>query len=217
MRRQWICHGHWSLPVGRSHFGAAAEYVVSFRKLAERNRLLFGALSMVATVLVIGFVAVTIALTREQAARREADKARQDAETDKTRSEEVTLFLRKMLMGAGPSMALTRDTTVLREILDKTTERLALELTNQPRSRRTCGPSWGRCTGILAENAQAEAMFREALTNRIKLSGAESEAASDVMHELGQVLNVQYKTDEAESCVRRALAVRQKIVRGEKP
>jgi eukaryotic-like serine/threonine-protein kinase len=182
-----------------------------FRKLAERNRLLFGALSMVATALVIGFVAVTIALTREQAARREAVKARRDAETDKTRSEEVTHFLREVLNGAAPSTALTQDTTVLREILDKTAKRLAVELTNQPAVQADLRAELGKVYADIGRNAQAEAMFREALTNRIRLSGAESEAASDVMYELGEVLNEQYKTDEAESCVRRALAVRQKL------
>jgi len=186
-----------------------------FRKLARRNRLLFGALSMVATVLVIGFVAVTVALTREKAARREAEKARRDAETDKTRSEEVTRFFRKILAGAAPSMALTRDTAVLREILDKTTKRLAVELTNQPAIQADLRLELGKVYEDIGQNAQAEAMFREALTNRIKLSGEESEAAADLMNELGKVLNLQSKRDEAEAYVRRALAVRQNLF-GEK-
>src|SRR5258708_18859345 len=140
-----------------------------FRKLAERNRLLFGAVSMVATVLAIGFVAVTVALAREQAARREADKARREAETDKTRSDEVTRFLRKILAGAAPSMALTRDTTVLREILDTTTKRLAVELTNQPAVQADLRTELAKVYEDIGQNARAEAMSREALTTRIKI------------------------------------------------
>lgn len=179
-----------------------------FRKLAERNRLLFSALSMVTTVLVIGFVAVTVALTREQAARR-------DAEADKIKSEEVTRFFRKMLMGAGPSKALTRDKTVLREILDETAKQLDVELTNQPEVQADLRAELGKVYWDMGQNAQAEAMFRAALATRIKFFGDESEAASDVMYGLGEALNQQYKTEEAEYYLRRALAMRQKLF-GEK-
>jgi hypothetical protein len=37
-----------------------------------------------------------------------------------------------MITGVGPSIALGRDTTLLREILDRTVNRVSNELTNQP-------------------------------------------------------------------------------------
>jgi len=181
------------------------------RKLAERNQLLFGAVSIVATILVIGIVVVTLALTRERTARREADKARRDAEADKARSEEVTRFLEDMLEGAAPSIALTRDTTILKVILDRASKRLAVELTNQPAVQADLQARLGKVYGDIGQHAQAEAMFRPALSTRTRLFGEESEAASDVMLELGHVLDIQSKTTEGESYVRRALAVRQRL------
>src|SRR5204863_7841558 len=41
-------------------------------------------------------------------------------------------LLQEMITSVGPSIALGRDTTLLREILDKTANRVANELTNQP-------------------------------------------------------------------------------------
>jgi predicted RNA-binding protein Jag len=47
-------------------------------------------------------------------------KANREAE----RSRQVTQFLQEMLKDVGPSVALGRDTTMLREILDRTNQRL---------------------------------------------------------------------------------------------
>jgi serine/threonine protein kinase len=186
-----------------------------FRKLFRRNRLLFGSLSAVAAIFVIGFVAVTFALTRERAAHREADKSRREAEADRARSEEVTRFLEDILDGAAPSMALTRDKSVMKAILDKAAMRLAAELTNQPAIQADLRTRLGKVYGDIGQHAQAEAMFREALATRIRLFGEESEAASDVMYELGHALGLQARDDEGEPYTRRALAIRQKLF-GEK-
>jgi eukaryotic-like serine/threonine-protein kinase len=186
-----------------------------FRKLFRRNRLLFGALSAIGTIFVIGFVAVTFALTRERAAHHEADKSRREAEADKARSEEVTRFLEDILDGAAPSVALTRDKTVMKAILDKAAKRLAVELANQPAIQADLRTRLGKVYGDIGQHAQAEAMFREALATRIRHFGEESEPASDVMYELGHALGLQSRDDEGESYTRRAFAIRQKLF-GEK-
>ena len=61
------------------------------------------------------------AKTNERATRTEASK-----------SEQVARFRTDMLKGVGPSVALGRDTKMLKEILDKTAERVSKDLTNQP-------------------------------------------------------------------------------------
>jgi serine/threonine protein kinase/Tfp pilus assembly protein PilF len=181
------------------------------QKLFLRNRLLFGSLSAVAAVLVIGFIVVTVALTREQIARRETDQARQEAVADKLKSEEVKRFLEDMLEGAAPSLALTRDTRVFRLILDRAAKRLAVELTNQPAVRAELQALLGTVYADIGQKAQAEALLRDALATRIKLFGEESETASDVMFKLGQVLDLGTKADEAETFTRRALQARQNL------
>jgi eukaryotic-like serine/threonine-protein kinase len=189
--------------------------IYKFRKLFLRNRLLFGALSMVGATFVIAFVAVAVALTREKVARREADKALREAESDRTNSNQVTVFLEAMLEGVGPNVALGRDTTVLKAVLDQTAARLAVELTNQPAVQAELRSMLGRVYDDIRQYKESEAMFREALATRTRLFGEESEAASDSMLDLGNMLSLQSRESEGESYLRRALAVRQKLF-GEK-
>jgi serine/threonine protein kinase len=185
------------------------------RKLASRNRILFGAVSMVAIMFAIAFLAVTVSFTRERTARRESEKSRQQAETDKTRSQQVTRFLEEMLDGVAPSVAVGRDTAMLREILNKTARRVDVELTNQPLVQADLRLRLGKVYSDLGQSAQAEVLFKQALATRTALLGEESEAASDVMLELGPLVSDSSSAAEGEACVRRALAVRQKLF-GEK-
>jgi serine/threonine protein kinase len=109
-----------------------------FHKLAARNRLLFSGLGVIALLLVMGLGILSVLLTRERAAYREADGARvqaradqQKAQTEAAKSQQVTHFLEKMLQGVGPSVARGRDTTMLREVLDETSE-VSVLFHNQP-------------------------------------------------------------------------------------
>jgi mannitol-specific phosphotransferase system IIBC component len=111
-----------------------------------RNKLLFIGIGTIALLLVSSLILVSAALARERQARREAEAERiktgqalQQAETDKEKaqteaikSRQVTQFLKDMLQGVGPSAARGRDTTMLREILNRTGQRVGDELTNQP-------------------------------------------------------------------------------------
>src|SRR5439155_20123536 len=117
-----------------------------FRKLVRRNKLAFGAASLVTAALVIGlglstWLFVKERRTRQRAENAEREQARQrqqaEAEGKKARSEaaksqQVARFLQDMLQSVGPSVAQGRDTAMLQEILDKTAERVGNDLTNQP-------------------------------------------------------------------------------------
>ncbi len=182
-----------------------------FGKLFRRNRLLFGAATVIAVVLVAGFVAVAFALTREQAARVEADKSRLQAEADKTASQEATRFLKEMLRGVSPSAAVGRDTRMLEEILDKTVKRLPVELADQPAIQADLQTILGVVYRDLDQLAQSEEILREALATRSRLFGEESDATAKTLIELGHTLGLQSNEEEAETYVRRALAARQKL------
>ncbi|MFN8546620.1 MAG: tetratricopeptide repeat protein [Candidatus Eisenbacteria bacterium] len=88
------------------------------RKLVARHRPLVAALSVALLAIVLSAVVSTAMFLR---ARTEAAKAQQ-----------VAAFLGDMLEGAGPSVARGRDTALLREILDRTAERVRTELSKQP-------------------------------------------------------------------------------------
>ncbi len=89
-----------------------------FAKLVRRHRAAFGALAAILVILAASSVIATAMYFR---AREEA-----------VRSQQVATFMREMLSGAGPSVALGRDTKLLREILDKAAKRVEHDLAGQP-------------------------------------------------------------------------------------
>jgi serine/threonine protein kinase/tetratricopeptide (TPR) repeat protein len=117
-----------------------------FQKLVRRNKLAFGAGALVFLVLVIGVVASTREAIRARQAEQEQTRLRQQAQsaqanearqrkkaqTEASKSQQVAQFLKNMLAGVGPSVAQGRDTTLLSEILDKTAERVQIDLKDQP-------------------------------------------------------------------------------------
>src|SRR6266446_4833725 len=110
-----------------------------FQKLVRRNKLAFAAAAAVAASLLIGLGISTWMFFEERAAKQEQARLRlqaqakeQKAQTEAAKSAQVARFLKDMLQGVGPGVASGRDTTLLREILDKTGERVGRDLTNQP-------------------------------------------------------------------------------------
>jgi tetratricopeptide (TPR) repeat protein len=130
-----------------------------------------------------------------------------------------------MLQGVGPSVALGRDTTMLREILDKTAGRVDEDLTNQPETaielRTTLAASYGelglfdkmeemarknlelaRSTLGEENTAVANALsYREAQTIRKRLS---ANPRGPLLMALAGVLRKQGHLSEAEAIVRDA-------------
>jgi eukaryotic-like serine/threonine-protein kinase len=114
-------------------------HLYRFQKLVRPNKLAFAAAGVIATVLVLGVVVSTWQAIRAMLAEREQSrlrgsaqraqvneaKLRLEAETETARNKQVAQFMKDMRKGVGPSGALGRDTTLLREILNQTAERVA--------------------------------------------------------------------------------------------
>jgi len=83
------------------------------------------------------FVQKNRAYQRASAAEQEQSRSRQIAETKEKQSQHVAQFLKDMLASVEPSRALGRDVTMLREILDKTAERVGKDLKEQPEVERS--------------------------------------------------------------------------------
>src|SRR5689334_14257201 len=94
--------------------------IYRLQKAVLRNKAAFGAAAGIAGVLLIGMGASTAQAIRAARAEREQVRLRQIAETKEKKSEQVARFLKDMLNGVGPSVALGRDTRLLKEILDQT-------------------------------------------------------------------------------------------------
>jgi tetratricopeptide (TPR) repeat protein len=95
------------------------------RKFIRRNRLAVLAVTAVVSALLIGSTLATIGLIK-------ARRGERAARTEAIRAEQVAKFLEEMIKGIEPAVARGRDTSVLREILDKTAGRVERELQDQP-------------------------------------------------------------------------------------
>jgi TPR repeat protein len=120
-----------------------------------------------------------------------------------------------MLQGVGPSVALGRDTTLLREILDKTAEHMSQDLENQPEAEADLRTTIGQVYFALGQFGQAEMMHREALRLRIKVFGKENLLVAASLYDLSDALLRQdanpEKQTEAEALLREALTKQRKL------
>ncbi|MBI3850249.1 MAG: serine/threonine protein kinase [Verrucomicrobia bacterium] len=181
-----------------------------FQKLVRRNKIAVAATSAVAAALIFGLGVSTWLFLKERFEH-------QHALAEAAKSKQVAEFLKDMLKGIGPSVALGRDTTMLREILDKTAERVGRDLTNQPEVEAELRSTIGGVYYQLAEYDKAEAMDRAALAIRRKVLGNMHTAVADSLEALGYVLWDQMKLTEAEALHREALTIRKKLLGNDHP
>ena len=202
-----------------------------FQKLVRRNKLAFAAASAVAAALVLGLAISTWMFFREREAKRdqawlfhEAESARkseakhrQQAQGAAAKSEQVAQFLKDMLQGVGPEVALGRDTTILRQILDKTADRLGQDFKGQPEVEAELRDTLGGVYLELGLYDKAEPMLREALALRSKLFGNAHRDVANSLTLLGNLLHRQGKLDEAVSLHRQALQLRRDLLGNDHP
>jgi tetratricopeptide (TPR) repeat protein len=186
-----------------------------FQKLVRRNKLAFAAASAVLAALILGLGVSTWMFFKEKHARQRAVAAEKNANAEASKSQQVAQFLKDMLKGVGPSVALGRDTTMLREILDKTAERVSKDLTNQPDVQVELRDT---LTGIYRELGlykQMEEMARETLRLSRARLGEEHRAVADALGQLGEAMARLGNLDQAETMHREALAMRRKLLGNE--
>ena len=212
--------------------------VYRLQKSFRRNKFAFTAGGAVAAALVFGILVSVWQAVRATQAKRDALAARQQAEsneqkavtaqaseaklriqaqadekkaeTESARSAQVAQFMTDMLKGVGPSVALGRDTKLLREILDQTAQRLDT-LKAQPEVEADLRLTLGGVYRDLGDYPKAEAMLQQALAIRKKLHGEKSLPVASVLDQLGQVLHRMGKSGEAEADYRQALAIREEL------
>ena len=170
-----------------------------FQKFALRNRIALAASSAVFLALLIG---LTISLWQSI----EKLRAYRQATASEQKSREVARFLKEMLNGVGPSVALGRDTKLLLEIVDKTAERLGQDLRGQPEVEAELCSTLGEVYRALGENAKAEAMHRRALELSRQLFGEPDARVADAENNLALVLRDEGRFVEAETLFRSALS-----------
>ena len=193
-------------------------------KLIRKHKGAFAAVAAVLIALVSGLATSTMLYLRdktawasESAQRVKAEANERTARTEVTKSQQVAQFMKDMLGGVGPSVALGRDTMMLREILDKTAARVGTDLKDQPGVEAELRSTIGSVYQALGDYEKAEAMHRKALAIWQTLPGNEHlDVASSLFH-LTYALLSQNKLAEAETSQRDALAIQRSLLGEEHP
>ena len=168
-----------------------------FQKLVRRNQLAFAAASAVGVALVAGLGISTSLYFK--------------AQTESTKSRQVAAFLKDMLNGVGPSAALGRDRTMLREILDRTAERIGVELKDQPAVQIELRLTLADIYHSLTLYKNMEDMARENLRLARATYGEEHVTVADALCQVGDALMHRRMLDEAETLTRQSLTLQTKL------
>jgi serine/threonine protein kinase len=196
-----------------------------FQRWVRRNKLAFAATGAVVTALVLGlglstweFFEKSRALREESRLREAAQKAltqeaesRAQAETEAAKSRQVAQFLEDMLKGVGPSVALGRDTTMLREIVDKTTERIGTDLKGQPEVQIQLYSTLVQVYADLGRYKEMEKSASETLRLARAHYGDDNLVVADTLVQEGRALMWLRETAEAEHITRDAIAMERKL------
>jgi serine/threonine protein kinase/tetratricopeptide (TPR) repeat protein len=157
------------------------------------------------------------ARSSEARQRELAEGDRKNAESEASKSRQVAQFLADMLQGVGPEVALGRDTKLLREILDKTAERVGRDFKDQPAVEAQLRATLGGVYQQLGEYEMAESMYRGALAIQRKLLGDDNSTVAMLLENLGHTLSTRGDLAGAEAMEREALAMRRKVLGKEDP
>ncbi len=145
---------------------------------------------------------------REAELRAKAEASAKAAKAEATKSKQVSLFMEEMLKGAGPSAALGRDTTLLREILDKATARADTALKDQPEALAQLLSKIATTYDSLGDHKKHNVLTREVYQLRLGLNKGDNPDLADAMLNMGSV-GTNYVAREA--LIREALAMNQRL------
>ncbi len=208
------------------------------RKLIRRNKQAFAVTAVVAVLLTfgsigtaVGFVRATYAEGRalqaaesaeraraqEAAQRRLADEQTVKARAERDKAERVTKFLTDMLAGVAPSVAQGRDTTLLREIMGRTAERVGAELADQPEVEAAIRSHLGVTFLQIRALEPAEENLERALALYQRINPEDNDDTASSLNNLGEARQFQERYAEAEELMRAGVAMRRRLVSGDDP
>jgi eukaryotic-like serine/threonine-protein kinase len=195
-----------------------------FRKSVRRHKFGFAAAAGLIIVLGFGVLGSTLQAVRATRAEREQSRSRSQAEANEkkaeaesAKSQQVAQFMKDMLKGVGPSVALGRDTTMLREILDRTAGRIGKDLTNQPEVEVELRAILTLTYEELALFKQRENMARETLRVGRSRLGEDHPAVAEALHQIGDARSRLGDQTEAEKFLREAVGLKRKGLGNEHP
>ncbi len=173
---------------------AAPSKLYCASKFILRNKTAFASASALLLLLVAGVVASAWEALRAGRAER--------------RARQVASVLTDMLEGIAPSVAHGRDTTLLREILDRSAERIKHDQSADPPVQKELWLVIGGAYSDAGAYAQAEAAYREAVAAARRAFGDRHSEVSKTLVPLAGALWNESKFAEAEAVTREAISIR---------
>jgi len=174
------------------------------RKFVRRHRVGVAAAGVVALAVVAGATLAVIGFVQAREQRDLARAAEARAVTEAKNAQQISEFLTDMLEGVGPRVALGRDTTLLREIVDKTAERVERELGDQPEVSSRLLRIVSAVYNDLAAYDRAEATALRSVEIAKSLPGDNRAQVARATFDLGKVQESTGKFAEADATFRRA-------------
>jgi serine/threonine protein kinase/Tfp pilus assembly protein PilF len=186
------------------------------KKWVQRNKSLSAAMGVALVALVVGLVASLAlkATSDRNSARAERNSDLASAERDKALK--IASFLEDTLSGAGPSVALGRDTTMLREMMDTAVARIDKgELAAAPEAEQRLLLVIGSTLREIADYDKAEHVLRRALDTARQSSPRDDAELAKCSATLGLLLLDRGELDAAEPLLREALAIQTRLFAGD--
>jgi serine/threonine protein kinase/tetratricopeptide (TPR) repeat protein len=195
------------------------------RKFVRRNRGAVLAGSLVTLALVAGLAGTTWGIyraEREAAGARLAEqreiRARERAEQERDKSAKIAEFMKSIFEGVGPSVALGRDTLLLRELLDAAARRIRDgELSGNPEAELDLRLSIGGTYEGIAEFNAAREMIDQAVPLAKSLAPASGDSVDlgyALMNRAALLLSMG-QAGQAEPLFVAALEMRQRLHPGD--
>jgi serine/threonine protein kinase/Tfp pilus assembly protein PilF len=195
-----------------------------FQKLVRRHKFAVASVAAFSIVLLLGATTSTwqaIRATRAERAqiklRQLADANEKKARAEAHRTEQIARFLKDMLNGVGPSAARGRDTTMLHEILDKTTQRVDTDLKEEPEAQLDLRLKLARVYFDLQDYTRTDQMSLETLKLAQAHFEGDSPAAAEALHRRAMALMRLRDLETAEVAARQSLAMQTKLHGDESP
>jgi eukaryotic-like serine/threonine-protein kinase len=182
-----------------------------FRKFARRHKVGVAAGVAVVAAVLVGIAGTTGGMIWALREREAAQTSAALATTQAQRSDQVAHFLVDMLQGVAPSVAVGRDTTMLREIVDQTANRIDKDLIDQPEVQVELYLTLGKVYFALQNYKEMEANARHTLQLARATYGEENSAAADALVQLGRAQLFLRKISAGDTVVRQAIAMQRKV------
>jgi len=182
------------------------------RKFARRNKALVAGVAVVLIVLTAGVIGTTWQAVHATRARDRAINAEQIAEARRVRAEreaekssKIQQFLVDMLASANPETAKGRDVTILKDMLEDASRKVANDLVNQPEVRIAIHETIALTYRGLGLYAAAEPHLTTALELSRTVLGEAHRDTLLTARNLGRLLWDQGKYSEAQAVLTPAL------------